>query len=70
MDGKDILNLDHHDVRRHISVVTQESDLFSESVRFNITLNHPDITDEVMINAAKQVGIHDLILSLNHHILV
>jgi ATP-binding cassette subfamily B protein len=56
IDGVDIQEYDIHALRRHIGVVLQDVFLFSDSIRSNITLGNPDITDEMILQAADEVG--------------
>ncbi len=56
VDGIDIRQMDKHDLRQNISVVLQDVFLFSGSIRSNITMGHPDISDEQMKQAAALVG--------------
>ncbi len=51
-------------LRQQIAVVLQDVFLFADSILNNITLNNPDITREEVINAAKEIGVHDFIMSL------
>lgn len=56
IDGVDIQEYDIHHLRQHIGVVLQDVFLFSDSIRSNITLGNPDITDEMILQAADEVG--------------
>ena len=56
VDGKDLNDYDLGALRRHIGVVLQDVFLFSDSIRQNITLGNPDITDEQIWQAADLVG--------------
>ncbi|MDZ7766429.1 MAG: ABC transporter ATP-binding protein [Melioribacteraceae bacterium] len=56
IDGKDISTLDKRDLRKYISIVLQDVFLFSGTIRSNISLNSPDISDERLMEAAKIVG--------------
>jgi ATP-binding cassette subfamily B protein len=56
IDGQNIHEFDIHSLRRHIGVVLQDVFLFSDSIRSNITLGNPDITDEMILQAADEVG--------------
>lgn len=56
VDGIDIRQMDKHELRKNISVVLQDVFLFSGSIRSNITMGHPDISDEQMKHAAALVG--------------
>jgi ATP-binding cassette subfamily B multidrug efflux pump len=51
-------------LRNNIALVQQEVFLFSDSILNNITLFDNSISKESVINAAKEIGIHDFILSL------
>ncbi len=51
-------------LRRQIGIVTQETFLFSASLRDNIAYGKPEATDEQIIEAAKAAHIHDFIMSL------
>jgi ATP-binding cassette, subfamily B, bacterial len=56
--GTDVRKLDLDELRRGVGVVPQETFLFSETVRDNITFGNPDATDEEVEDAAKVAGIH------------
>ena len=64
IDGMDIAGLDKRELRKHISIVLQDIYLFSGTIKTNISLGNPDITDEMIIEAAKTVGAHDFISRL------
>jgi ATP-binding cassette subfamily B protein len=59
----DVRELDLGELRRNVGVVPQETFLFSEKVRDNITFGREDATREEVEKAAKVAGIHDQILS-------
>jgi len=56
IDGTDIRDYDIFDLRKNIGVVLQDVFLFSNSIRYNITLGNPDVTDEMIWHAADLVG--------------
>lgn len=56
VDGVDIKEYDLTSLRENIGVVLQDVFLFSESIRKNITLGSPDVTDEMIWHAAELVG--------------
>lgn len=56
IDGVDVADYDINYLRRHIGVVHQDVFLFSDSIRSNITLGNPDVTDEMILQAADEVG--------------
>ncbi|MHA7058546.1 ABC transporter ATP-binding protein [Aquimarina sp. M1] len=64
IDQNPINTIDLKSLRSHIAVVLQDVFLFADTILNNITLNNPDITELQVINAAKEIGIHDFIMSL------
>jgi len=64
LDGVDIREYELTFLRKNISTVLQDVFLFSDTVKNNITLQNPHITDEQIINAAKRVGAYDFIMRL------
>ncbi|KAL8574859.1 hypothetical protein ACOMHN_044881 [Nucella lapillus] len=64
LDGRNINNLNVHWLRRNIGIVSQEPVLFSCSIRDNIRLGQPDVTDEEIIRASRDANAHDFISGL------
>jgi subfamily B ATP-binding cassette protein MsbA len=64
VDGIDIKNITLESLRSEIAVVLQNVFLFADTILANINLSNPDISEEDVINAAKQIGIHDFINTL------
>jgi ATP-binding cassette subfamily B multidrug efflux pump len=56
IDGVDLKEYDLSALRKNIGVVLQDVFLFSSSIRYNITLGNPDITDEMILHAAELVS--------------
>lgn len=56
VDGIDIKEYELSALRKNIGVVLQDVFLFSDTIRNNITLGNPDVTDEMILHAADQVG--------------
>lgn len=56
IDGIDVHDLDLNHLRSQIGVVLQDVFLFSNTIRYNITLGNEDITEEQIIAAAKLVN--------------
>ena len=56
LDGVDIREYTLSGLRKNIGVVLQDVFLFSGSIRDNITLGNPDITDAEIMQAARLVG--------------
>lgn len=61
VDGKVISEVDKRDLRKYISIVLQDVFLFSGTIKSNISLDNPDISDERIISAAKTVGAFNFI---------
>lgn len=51
-------------LRSQIAVVLQDVFLFADTILNNITLKNPNISEEQVKQAAKEIGIHDFIMSL------
>jgi len=64
IDGVDIKNLTLKSLRAQIAVVLQDVFLFADTILNNITLNNSDISETEVQRAAKDIGIHDFIMSL------
>lgn len=64
VDGIDIKEVTLASLRTQIAVVLQDVFLFADTILNNITLNHPEITENQVKQAAKDIGIHDFIMSL------
>jgi subfamily B ATP-binding cassette protein MsbA len=61
IDGIDIRQLAVADLRKEISIVTQEPILFNETVRDNIAYGNPKATEEEIVAAAKAAYAHDCV---------
>ena len=64
IDEINIKDLTLNSLRSQIAVVLQDVFLFADTILNNITLNHPEISESQVQLAAKQIGIHDFIMSL------
>lgn len=56
VDGIDLKEFDLEVLRKKIGVVLQDVFLFSDTIRYNISLGNPDVTDEMILHAADLVG--------------
>ncbi|WP_421782868.1 lipid A export permease/ATP-binding protein MsbA [Kiloniella litopenaei] len=63
-DGQDIRDVSLRSLRQATALVSQEIQLFDDTVRANIAYGKPDASDEEIIAAAKNAHAHDFILSL------
>lgn len=64
LDGVSVDEISINSLRKNIALVQQEVFLFSDSLLNNITLYDNSISKESIVNAAKEIGIHDFISSL------
>ena len=64
IDGIDIDTVQLANLRENIALVQQEVFLFSDSILNNITLFDTDITRIEIVEAAKEIGVHDFIETL------
>lgn len=64
IDDQNIQNFTLDSLRKQIAVVLQDVFLFADSIHNNITLNNESISREEVIQAAKEIGAHNFIMSL------
>ena len=64
IDSKNIKTISVKNLRQNIAVVLQDVFLFADTILNNITLKNSDISEMQVVNAAKEIGIHDFIMSL------
>jgi len=64
IDGKSIYSIELSNLRSHIAVVLQDVFLFNTTIYENIILGNKEISLEQVQEAAKEIGIHDFIMSL------
>jgi len=65
IDGKNINTYDTYDIRKLIGIVTQESLLFHDSIRNNITFGSDKIDEKKMIESAKVANAYSFIEDLD-----
>ena len=61
IDGHDLRAVTQESLRAQIGIVTQETILFSDTIRYNIAYGRPDATDDEIARAARQAHAHDFI---------
>ena len=66
IDGLDIKNICLQSLRKNISIVTQESILFNDTVRTNIAYGMEKVSDEEVIAAAKTANAWEFIKQMEH----
>ena len=63
-DGIDLRDAKLSSLRRQLALVTQETVLFNDTVRYNMTYGRPDATDDQLEEAARTALAHDFIAEL------
>lgn len=61
IDGRDTAELDFRSFRRHLSVVPQNSILFSGTIRDNITYGNPDVSEEALWQAVRAASLEKFV---------
>ena len=64
IDGIDVRSMYLDDLRKSISLVPQESILFSTTIKENLTYGNPDAGEDEIINALKVAEIYDEIMEM------
>jgi ATP-binding cassette, subfamily B, bacterial len=64
LDGQDIRAITKKSLRNRISIVLQDTLLFSTTVRENIAYGRPDATEEEIVEAAKRAQAHEFIVAM------
>lgn len=63
IDGQDINTVSQSSLRKHIGVVPQDTVLFNDSIKYNISYGRVDAADKEIEDAARSADIHDKILT-------
>jgi ATP-binding cassette, subfamily B, multidrug efflux pump len=64
IDGVDLKSTTVSSLRSQIGIVTQENFLFSGTVMDNLKFGRPSATNEEVVDAARTLGMHDIILRM------
>ncbi len=64
IDGQDVRNVTKKSLRRHISIVLQDTLLFSTTVRENIAYGRPGASEAEIIEAAQRAQAHEFIMEM------
>ncbi len=64
IDGTSLYELDEETIRQNISIITQNPYIFNMTIKENLKLVNPNITDEEMIEKCKLAALHDYIETL------
>jgi subfamily B ATP-binding cassette protein MsbA len=63
-DGIDLRDAKLSSLRKQIGLVTQETILFNDTVRYNITYGQPEATEQQIEEAARIAFAHEFIIDL------
>jgi subfamily B ATP-binding cassette protein MsbA len=64
LDGIDLREFDLRSLRRAMGIVSQDTFLFNQSVRYNIAYGREDATEDEIIEAAKRANAYEFIVEL------
>ncbi|MBI4058471.1 ABC transporter ATP-binding protein [Candidatus Gottesmanbacteria bacterium] len=64
INGISYKKLDHSTIRGNISLVFQENELFSSTIRYNVSYGKPGATDTEIIRALKLANAYDFVMKL------
>ena len=64
IDNQNIKDIDIHSLRNLLGLVTQDSILFNDSIKNNISLGNPDATEEEIIEALKVANAYEFVKDL------
>ncbi len=64
VDGHDIRQISGDSLHKQMGIVSQANYLFSGTVMDNLRYARPEATEDDVINAAKQLGSHDILMHL------
>ena len=66
ISGEEIKDLNTDCLRKMESFVTQDTQLFNDTIENNIKIAKADATHEEVVQAAKEASLHEFIISLEH----
>lgn len=64
VDGIPLVKISFDSLRRHMALIPQEAQIFTGTVRDNITYGDPDATPTMIMDAAKAAECHDFIMDM------
>ena len=64
LDGRDLRTITKKSLRSQISIVLQDTVLFSTTIRENIAYSRPDATEAEIVEAAKRAQAHEFIMAM------
>ena len=64
LDGRDLKSISKKSLRSQISIVLQDTVLFSTTIRENIAYGRPEASEEEIVEAAKRAQAHEFIMAM------
>jgi ATP-binding cassette subfamily C protein CydCD len=64
LGGESLKSLNQDEVRKRCALVSQNSYFFNTSIRENLRLARPKVSEEEMVSAARAAHIHDFVMNL------
>lgn len=61
INGMSYKKLDHSTLRNNIGLVFQENELFSSTIRYNVSYGKPEATEEEIVSALKMANAYDFV---------
>lgn len=61
LDGTDFREMRLEDLRKRMALVNQQTELFNESITYNIKYGMPDATDEDVVSVSREAHAHEFI---------
>ena len=65
LDGQDLRTITKRSLRQHISIVLQDTLLFSTTIQENIAYGRPEASEAEIVEAAKRAQAHDFIMRMS-----
>ena len=63
IDGENINNIRRDSLYKHISIVTQESILFNDTIKNNLLIGNENSSEEELLESSKNANAHEFIIS-------
>ncbi len=64
ISGRNIQRINTTSLRENESYVTQDTQMFNDTIEYNVRIAKPDATHEQIVEACKKASIHDFIMTL------
>lgn len=64
ISGRNIQRINTASLRENESYVTQDTQMFNDTIEYNVRIAKPDSTHEQVVEACKKASIHDFIMTL------